>query len=125
MPISSPIISRALRDISSCGGGGWGGATHRRAYAALGAGGGVLPSLCLAGFFSGERLLRGAAGGGCAMAGGGGSGRGVRLWDIILWSGTLLRTALAYVEPKGRDKVEAMSSYVTTSHVDLPCHFSF
>lgn len=124
MPISSPIISRALRDISSCGGGGWGGATHRRAYAALGAGGGVLPSLCLAGFFSGERLLRGAAGGGCAMAGGGGSGRGVRLWDIILWSGTLLRTALAYVEPKGRDKVEAMSSYVTTSHVDLPCHFS-
>lgn len=76
MPISSPIISRALRDISSCGGRGWGGATHRRAYAALGAGGGVLPSLCLAGFFSGERLLRGAAGGGCAMAGGGGSGRG-------------------------------------------------
>lgn len=56
--------------------------------------------------------------------GAGGAGGGVRLWDIILWSGTLLRTALAYVEPKGRDKVEAMSSYVTTSHVDLPCHFS-
>lgn len=75
--------------------------THRRAYAALGAGGGVLPSLCLTGFFSGERLLRGAAGGGCAMAGGG---------AIMGYSmeRTLLRTAISLRRAKGRDKVEAI-----------------
>lgn len=126
MPISSPIISRALRDISSCGGRGGGERltdVHTRRSGQ--AGGFSLPS-AWRGFSRGRDCSgvlqavvvpwRGAGG-----AGGG----GVRLWDIILWSGTLLRTALAYVEPKGRDKVEAMLYYVTASHVDLPCHFFF
>lgn len=123
MPISSPIISRALRDISSCGGGGGGSDSPTCIRGARGRRGGS-PFPLPGGVFLGGETAPGCCRRWLCHGGGRGSGRGVRLWDIILWSGTLLRTALAYVEPKGRDKVEAMSSYVTTSHVDLPCHFS-